>query len=515
MPSSSRLRVVPVLLVALLGPVLVLLRTRSDGLGISPDSAAYLAAADGIASGHGVVGADGRAMSLYAPGLPALLALPARWGVAEDAARWLNLAVLALLVGSLAWWLSRVVRLPLAVGAAGLVGLSAPILEIHSWLWSEPVYVLLVAVWLALLVRISGSRDRLLGLVALTGGVAALATLVRYSGVALAPTAAVVLLARAVPVRRRLADCLVYGVTFAAPVGAWLARNVLATGEITGERVANAAGPGAIAHEGLTTIGAWFVPAGSSGGLRDLLTVVLVAVVVGLGVAVVRRRPAASDGRRAVLTVCGTFVSVTFAAMVLMTSRTNVDPLSDRLLSPLVLPLLVLLVVALDVALDGVPRRRAVALAAVSAMVLGTASVTSAVVSVDRGGRGEPTYSSAMYRGDDVQALLAALPHGRTTMSNQALGLHYLLGSPVTDSPRRVHHASTVPVTEDIPRLRRLLGAGPVYLVWLGNEERSRYHDTPRDLARLFDLDVMTETPAGTVYRVRCQVSDASCPGVG
>lgn len=102
MSCSLRARITGVLLVAALGPVLVLLRTRSNGLNISPDSAAYLAAADGIASGRGVVGVDDRAMSLYAPGLPSLLALPARWGAAEDAARWLNLLLLAVLVGGCA-----------------------------------------------------------------------------------------------------------------------------------------------------------------------------------------------------------------------------------------------------------------------------------------------------------------------------------------------------------------------------------------------------------------------------
>lgn len=503
------------LLVAALGPVLVLLRTRSNGINISPDSAAYLAAADGIASGRGVVGVDDRAMSLYAPGLPFLLSLPARWGIAEDAARWLNLALFAVLVGLLAWWLSRVVRWPLAAGAAGLVAVSAPLLEIHSWLWSEPVYVLLVAVWLGLLVRIARAPDRVVGLVVLAGAVAALATLVRYSGVALAPTAAVVLLSRTGPLRRRLSDCLVYGVVFAAPVGAWLARNAMVTGELTGERVPNAAGPWAIGRKGLTTVGDWFVPAGLSDGLRPLLGFVLVAAVVALGVSVVRRRPPRSDERRTVLTVGSTFVGLTFTAMVVMASRTNVDPLGDRLLAPLAVPLVVVLIVALDVVLDSLPRRRAVALATASAVVLGTASVTSAVAEAQLGGRGEPTYNAAAYRDDDVQALLAALPGKRTTMSNQARGLHYLLGTPVEDSARRLHNASTVPVAGEVQRVRRLLGQGPVYLVWLGDEDRSRYHYTPRDLARTFDVDEVTRTPAGVVYRVRCQASDAFCPEIG
>ncbi|MCA0145077.1 hypothetical protein [Blastococcus sp. LR1] len=514
MPSSTRAKVAWLLSAAALGPALVWLRTRSNGVNISPDSAAYLAAAEGIASGRGVVGVDDRAMSLYAPGLPSVLALPARWGVAEDAGRWLNLVLLALLVGLLGWWLSRIVRLPLAIGAAGLAAVSAPLLEVHSWLWSEPVYVLLVAVWLALLVRIVRAPDRALRLVVLAAGVAALATLVRYSGVALAPTAAIVLLARPGPLRRRVADCLLYGAAFAAPVATWLARNAVVTGEVTGERVPNAAGPWAIARTGLQTVGDWFAPAELTGRLHLLATALLVAAVVGLGGAVVRRWPPRSDERRAVLTVGGIFVICTFASMVVLASRTNVDPLSDRLLSPLVVPLLVVLVVALDVVLDGLPRRRAVALGTVALVCLGAASATSAVAGAELGGRGEPTYSSPTYRDDDVQALLAALPEERTTMSNQSRGLRYLTGSAVHDSPRRVHHASTVPVQEDIPRLRRLLGKGPVYLVWLGNEKHSRYHQTPGRLARNFELDEVTHTSAGVVYRVRC-APGGSCPAGG
>lgn len=507
MTRSPLVRVAWLLVVALLGPVLVVLRTRTNGINVSPDSAAYLAAAESIASGQGVLGVDGRPMSLYAPGLPALLALPARWGAAEEAARWMNLLLLAVLVGLLCWWLSRLVRLPVAVGAAGLAAVSVPVLEVHSWLWSEPVFLLLATVWLALLVRIAQARERVRRLVVLAGVLAALATLVRYSGVALGPTAALVLLTRAAPFRRRLADCLLYGAVVAVPVGAWLVRNVVVTGELTGERVANAAGFEAIARQGLTTVGDWFLPPEPAAGLRLLALTSLLVVVGLLGAWVVRRWPPASDGRRAVLTVGGTFVLVTFGAMVVMAGRTNVDPLSNRLLSPLVVPLLAVAAVAVDVALDGLPRRRAVALGALSLVALGTASLGHASVGVVLGGRGEASYNSAAWRDADLVALLEAVPEDGTTISNQQRGLHYLLGSAVHNSPRRVHHASTVPVLTDIPLLVDRIAAGPVHLVWLGDPGRSRYHHTTRALDRQFDLEVIARTSAGSVYRVRCPSS--------
>jgi hypothetical protein len=493
---------VPLAVLALLAPTLMLLATRNYGLNISPDSAAYLAAAEGLARGEGVVGVDGEAMSLYAPGTSWLLTLPARWGDAEAAARLLNFAMLSALVFGVGLWLSRVVRKPVAVGAAALVAVSAPILDVHAWLWSEPPFILLSVLYVAVLVRIARSPDRVRALLITAGLLAAAATLVRYSGLSLLPIAVLVLLARVRSGRGRVLDCAIFGAAFALPVLVWLARNALLTGMVTGERVPNSASAGAILHMGVTTIGTWFVPTSVTGSSRTALMVVLAAAAVLLARAVRRRRPAATDLRLVVLGICGGHVVLTFAALVVMTSRTNVDPLGDRLLAPIVVPLVVALAAALDLALDGIPRRRAVALGAGALVLLGWGSVAAVATEVELGGEDLSSYNTPKWQNEGMRNLLARLPDGGTTTSNQPKAVNYLLGTPVRESPREHYYASTASPEGDRRRLAEMVAEGPVFLVWIGSEQAEGYHSPPQELAREFALDRLTRTAEGSIYRV-------------
>jgi hypothetical protein len=478
--------------------VLAWLQTRDRGLNISPDSTFYIAAARGVAEGRGVVGIDGEPMSLYPPGLPWLLALPARLDVVVGGAQWLNLCCLAALVLGVGLWLSRLVRFPVAAGVATLLALSAPLLMVHTWLWSEPVYVLLSAVFLALLVRTALGGDRIRRVLAAAGLAAAAATLVRYAGLSLLPVAAGVLLLRPVPWRRRAGDAVVFGATFALPVAAWLARNVRVTGTMTGERAVNEAGPGPTAGLGIRTMADWFVPPELPVALRAVLVGVLVLGLLALVVAVARRRPAAPDPRTVVLAVAGGHVVSAFAVLVAMTSRTNVDPLGDRLLAPLVPALLVGVGVAVDLVLDGVGRRAGVAVGLAALVVLGAGSAGTVVARVAAGNQEGRGYNTGGWETPAVTDLLAPVPGGARVISNQHWGVYHVSGTPVAEGPRARYYRSTVRPPDDLARLDAELAEGRVYLVWIGDHDG--YHRTPEQLAERYRLTEVARTSRGQTY---------------
>ena len=492
----------PLVLLALLGPALVLLLTRPYGINISPDSAAYLAGAEGLANGEGLDGVDGRPMSLYAPGLSWLLAVPAGRGAAEGAALALNLAGLAAIVLLVGLWLRRIVRPAVALAASALLAISAPLVYVHSWVWSEPLFILLSVGYLVLLVRIARSPDGVRRLAVAAGLVAAAATLVRYSGVSLLPVAGLALLTRPAPIRQRLADAIAFGVAFAVPVLPWLLRNQLRTGEITGERAVNAAPWTAIAEKGLTTLGSWFVPEPVTGPLRTALLLVLAVGGTALAAAVLRRRPLRTDPRSTVLVVAGATVVTVFAVLVALTARTNVDPLGDRLLAPLVVPLVVALATAVDVAIDGLPRRRALAVASAALTAVGSGWLAGTAAQVVTADEDLTSLNSPAWQDPDTLALVDAVPRNGTTISNSPRSVRYLLGAPVEDSPRTHHYASTAVPADDLPRLRSAVREGPVHLVWLGDEDRRGYHYAPHALAEHVAVRKLLETPNGAVYRI-------------
>jgi hypothetical protein len=496
---SGVLRVASFALPAVAAPVLVVLATRRDGLNLSPDSVAYLAAAEGLAKGAGVVGLDGEPQSLYAPGLSWLLALPADAGVAVDAARALNLLTLAALVFGLGWWLDRCLRRSVAVVAAAAAAIAAPLLAVHEWLWSEPPYILLTAVYLAILVRIASRDSCSTRWVVAAGLVAAAATLVRYAGLSVLPVAALVLLLRPVPPRRRITGAAAFGVAYAVPVGVWLVRDVVLTGEPTGERVPTAVPAGEVLHDGVLTMARWLTPEDLPLPVRLWLAALLAAGVVVLAVAAARHRSA--DARATVLAVLVGYVLTAFLVLFAMAASANVNELGPRLLSPLLVPLIALLAVSADVVLDRLSRAGRAICAVAMVGAVAWCLLPATVRHVSAAGDDVLSFSRGSWQAEDTRELAAAVPTGANVVSNDPWGVYYLTRRAVAESPRARYHASALVPPDDLDDLARAVQAGPTYLVWF-DRPASDYHYTPAELEHSFRLTPVEHSRAGVVYRV-------------
>ena len=485
---------------ACIAPVLVLLATRRDGLNLSPDSVAYLAAARGLADGAGVVGLDGRPQSIYAPGLSWLLALPAADGIAVGAARAANLVILAVLVFGLGWQLDRYVRRSVALAAAGAAAVSAPLLAVHAWLWSEPPYLLLTAAYLVVLLGVrSAAPSSALRWAVGAGLLAAAATLVRYAGVSLLPIAALVLLLRPVPWRRRIAEAAAFGVAYGIPVGAWLVRNQALTGGLTGERVPNALSAVEVWRDGVGTVARWLTPGDLPFPVRLGSAALLAAGVVVLAVAVRLHRPA--DRRLPVLALLVGHVVTAFLVLFAMTASANVNQLGPRLLSPLVVPIVALLAVSADLVLDRLRRPVRVATAVAMVAALAWCLLPATVRQGTAASEDVVAFNRGAWQNAASSDLVAAAPSGAQLVSNDPWGVYFLTGSPVAESPRARYHASDLAPPRELDDLATAVRAGPTYLIWF-DRPASDYHDPPQRLAGSFRLTLVERSRAGAVYRV-------------
>ena len=170
-------------------PVVVIVLATSSGILLSQDSVSYLASARAVGAGSGLISFDGQPLTLFPPGLPLLLgAVEGFGGSAETAAVMLNAACAALIVGGtygLGYLVLRSTGLSLT--AAGVVSLSAPFTYSFVWLWSEPLFTVLVMALLGLLAwSVRSERSSwwiVIGAGLLVGG----AISVRYVGYVLLP----------------------------------------------------------------------------------------------------------------------------------------------------------------------------------------------------------------------------------------------------------------------------------------------------------------------------------------
>ena len=162
-------------------------QTTLHGVGLSPDSVAYVAGARWALAGEGVRSLEGGPL-IHFPPLYSLTLAAAAWVSRTDpleAARWFNAILFAGLLGLGGLLAARIGRRPAAgVVAAFLLLVSKDTVLLHAMAWSEPLAIAFGMGGLALVAyHLETGRMPALLLAAIGLG---LAPLTRYAGVAYA-----------------------------------------------------------------------------------------------------------------------------------------------------------------------------------------------------------------------------------------------------------------------------------------------------------------------------------------
>lgn len=172
---------------------LILYATSTYGIGISPDSVGYIAVARNLADGNGFTDYQGNAFVIQPPLFPiALASVELLSGIdPEEGARFLNALVAGCTVGLGGFVLLRFVRGPLVVLGGLAILFSTPQIAVSTYAWSEPLFNLLVLIFLTIIISHSslGRRE-----VVFLGVVTALACLTRYIGYSLVATGVILIL---------------------------------------------------------------------------------------------------------------------------------------------------------------------------------------------------------------------------------------------------------------------------------------------------------------------------------
>ena len=187
-PINRRWSFAALAIACVVGAAFVLGAT-TRGVGLTPDSTQYLAAANSATQGRGLVtfawDAEPMRLTHFPPGYPLVLAAAARTGWSPASfARWFNAALFAATIVLAALMTRRLAPgsfwAPLTVAA--MIAVANDLVVAHSMVWTEPLYLTLtLAGLLALAVAIERQSLALLGVAA---GLAGCTAIVRYVGVA-------------------------------------------------------------------------------------------------------------------------------------------------------------------------------------------------------------------------------------------------------------------------------------------------------------------------------------------
>ena len=430
---------------AVLGAAHLLIRTSPYGAALPPDALNYVAAAESVADGAGLKNVAGGDLALWSPLFPLLLAFLGLFGLeTAEAGRFLNAAAFGLIVLASGYWLGRNLRSPLlALGATAAV-LAAPALNhAASHVWTGPLFVLCALVSLMGLEAFAGGRGgrRTLALAAVF---AALATAIRFAGLAVILAAILTLLARRGATARQL---LRYGGVIAAAALATLlavvVRNLAASGSPGGGRTWSRGligdAPGGIAG----ALRDWAVPDGAPFWFGAALWIAVLAVALGAAAyaAAYRREGAAPpslDPRRLGPALPFAAFAAAYPAAVAVAGLFTQQPADSRLLLPLYAPLLLTAAFLLDRFLHRpapaglAPAKRAVAAVALVAcaahVAFSAAGNLDATAEARDSGYVARTYNTAYWDGSGTIGRLRDNPVAGRIYTNDRDGVFWLAG---------------------------------------------------------------------------------------
>lgn len=322
-----------------------LIGTARYGIGLTPDSVAYLDGAHSFATGHGYT-RNGVAIAHYAPGYSAVLSVGERLGIdPADAARLLSVCafVATTLLGYVL--LRRHVRSPHVVLAGTVViACSAVLLDVFKAALSEHLFIVVVLL-LLLAAEEMVARPTSVWLFAASAILVWAGFYVRYAGIVLVPLLALVVLVAAWPrgVRSALLRSAVFlAVALSAPV-LWMLRNIHSDNGAVGPRRSAAATPLTNVKQAASTFSGW-VSLNGPGKLRLAVLVVGIAFAAMVIALLVRQMPSRSSITHHVAEMwpAALFVGVYVAYLTSAASVANLAVVDSRLLIPVYVPLVVI-----------------------------------------------------------------------------------------------------------------------------------------------------------------------------
>jgi len=352
----------------ILAILLILLSTSKFGPGISADSVAYMHAARSLAGGDGFVYFGFNAPFIQWPPLyPSLLALAELFKAdIWAAANYLNAFILGLIIFISGMWFSRKVKNGIYVlWGLGAMAFSVPLLYVSRYVWSEPLFILLLLLFIIEMEKYFKTQKS--SFLLLSAVFAALACMTRYIGVVLILTGAVVILLQCKRFVDRLYSILVFGFISGLPLGIWAVRNYILSRTLFGARTPSIYTLKQNIVLTIKTLASWALPLAEMNGilgdtgiklLKMAFTAFCLIFAVLLIWLVLKNWPAAAESHekssgqgQSLLSVLVTPVLfVMFYTVYLIGTATAVafDSIDSRLLSPVFVPLIMTAVIILD-----------------------------------------------------------------------------------------------------------------------------------------------------------------------
>jgi hypothetical protein len=505
-----------VILLLTVGTAFVLLISQ-HGIGMSPDSAAYVGVAENLADGNGLKVPFGET-----PGQP-LLQFPPLYPLTLSFFGWMGVGVRlgsrilnGLLLGGSTYLIWDILRRTVQNQGVTYFGtllflISPSLIMVHSMAWSEPLFLfLMVSGILTLGFALSNQKWTYLHLSAFLLG---LGSITRYAGIAfiLAGTATVLM-----SVRSGWGEMFkrsgVYFVIGTAPLFLWFIRNLSLTGTLTNRAFRIHLLTIGQIRQFLDTMSGWlFLPSEIPGVLKAAAVLILISAVtwhLSTAILKVGRRKLddqKSAGASRVYITTLIIFSLTYG-LFLVASISFFDantPLDERILSPLFVSGFLLCAIALSIFIRQSEHRWALRFIVILAAVLLVAfslraSFLWSLSSFEEG----IGFNHLQWRQSQLLASVSDFNEHAIIYTNspEAMYIHTRRGSyPIPRVLNKVAAEQNARMTDEIALMRARFETEEGYLIYFSTIQSDAWLEA-EDLAWAANLELVGIFPDGTIY---------------
>lgn len=491
-------------LLAALGFSIGIFSTAAFGPGVSPDSISYIAAARSLSHGNGYLNFDGSPFTLWPPLFPTILAVAVAAGIdVLQFARFFNAAIFGMAIFSFGRIASSVIagralrRITVATAA-----LSFPFVKMFVMTWSEPLFILLVLIFLHRLARMRATQTLSRRSVTMAATVTACACLQRYLGVALVICGAVSLLCSSwAKWKDRLLSVGIFCVLSLLPVAIWVLRNYVLVRSATGPRVTSSTSVLTSALDLVVVSTHWLLPFNTHMAAR---LAVFFLLTVGVSMVLFAKKIRNDHGilrdETAFIFIAAILIVAYCAALIAITGTIALERISQRYLSP-IFPMVLLLVFKAveEFSRWCVGRGASYRLAGIFALVLclamlgQSALTTSQVISIWRE-EGAGDYTHVKWERSELIAWLTRHAVDGEIYSNAADFIY--LKTNVIAHPFPLRGADLSAWRESLPSGKNHYGA------WFGQSFRT-YLVSPAELSSVFQIQPLWVRDGEAFFEMR------------
>jgi 4-amino-4-deoxy-L-arabinose transferase-like glycosyltransferase len=501
--------------IALLG-LLAILYALAPGVGVSPDSAVYLASAGSLLSGDGLsipTGIDEPLpMTHFGPFYPILLAILGLSGMdLYHVAKWINVLLFPSIIFLVGLIVSRGNKnyFLLAPMACLPILFSEDILLIHSYAWSEPLFLFLCLLGLYLFARYLVQPTPLQ--LVLSVSLLSLAFLTRYAGVAVIPTIFLgMFIFHESNLPKKISRSLAISIACMVLPLIWFIRNLIVAGNVSDRALVYHPMTANDIRNLLETVSNWVLPGRITGTIRDVLAVAfLVASLILVLIGLYKYRERSNSQAKLTLdyVVPSIFLIFSFSYIfVLLLTILFFDAqagLNYRLLSPILVSGLVIIFSILPVYLKRISWPIQLALSLTFLLVIAFNAVHTYKFIVRSHSGSLKMYAGNGWQDATIIHRVRALPDGLPIYSNGEDAIYFVTGKPAASFPQKSDPFSSLEnpnYKDELDQMREVLEDRGGFIVCFTGMTWRVYLPDCEELETLLPLKVQWAGDDGWIY---------------